>query len=93
MKDPRMSEEMFYIANRYTLAEEATFDNREQKKESGHTDQLSSSKGHDKNRKPDRSINAIEWSHRHKEYQPRPGEFEGFLDRICIFHPQGKHKT
>jgi hypothetical protein len=21
------------------------------------------------------------------------GEFEGFLDRICIFHPQGKHKT
>jgi hypothetical protein len=28
-----------------------------------------------------------------KEYRPRPGEFEGFLDRICIFHPQGKHKT
>jgi hypothetical protein len=21
------------------------------------------------------------------------GEFEGFLDHICIFHPQGKHKT
>jgi hypothetical protein len=23
----------------------------------------------------------------------RPGESEGFLDRICIFHLQGKHKT
>jgi hypothetical protein len=22
-----------------------------------------------------------------------PGEFDGFWDRICIFHPQGKHKT
>jgi hypothetical protein len=28
-----------------------------------------------------------------KEYQPRLSEFEGFLDRICIFHPKGKHKT
>jgi hypothetical protein len=28
-----------------------------------------------------------------KEYRPRPGEFEDFLDRICIFHPQRKHKT
>jgi hypothetical protein len=27
------------------------------------------------------------------EYQPRPGEFEGFLDYICIFHAQQKHKT
>jgi hypothetical protein len=27
------------------------------------------------------------------EYQPRPGEFEGFLDYICIFHAQRKHKT
>jgi hypothetical protein len=24
---------------------------------------------------------------------PRSGEFEGFLYHICIFHPQGKHKT
>jgi hypothetical protein len=24
---------------------------------------------------------------------PRLGEFEGFLYHICIFHPQGKHKT
>jgi hypothetical protein len=29
----------------------------------------------------------------YKEYQPRLDEFEGFLDQICIFHPQGKHKT
>jgi hypothetical protein len=24
---------------------------------------------------------------------PRSSEFEGFLYHICIFHPQGKHKT
>jgi hypothetical protein len=51
---------MFSIANRYTLVEEATLDTREQKKESGHPDQPSSYKGHDKKRKPDRSINVIE---------------------------------
>jgi hypothetical protein len=33
MKDPRTLEEMFYIMNRYALAEEATLDTREQKKE------------------------------------------------------------
>jgi hypothetical protein len=37
MKNPRMSEQMFSIANRYALAEEATLDTREQK-ESGHPD-------------------------------------------------------
>jgi hypothetical protein len=37
MKNPRTSEEMFYITNRYTLAEEATLNTRESKKESGHT--------------------------------------------------------
>jgi hypothetical protein len=42
---------MFFITNKYALVEEATIDTREQKeKESGHTDQLSSSKGHDKKR-------------------------------------------
>jgi hypothetical protein len=69
---------MFSIANRYALAEEVTLDTREQKKESGHPDQLSSSKGHDKKRKPNRSINAIERPCRHKLYRLRPGEFEGF---------------
>jgi hypothetical protein len=62
MKNLRMSEEMFAIANKYALAEEVTLDTREQKKEkdSGHTDQPSSSKGHDKKRKVDRTVNAVE---------------------------------
>jgi hypothetical protein len=93
MKEPRMSEQMFSITNRYVLAKEATLNTREQKKESSHPDQPSSSKGHNKKKKPNRSVNAVEWPHHHKEYQPRPGEFKGFLDRICIFHHQRKHKT
>jgi hypothetical protein len=75
MKNPKTSEKMFYIANRYALAEEATLDNKEQKKESGHTDQPSSSKGHNKKRKYDHSVNAVEQPHHHKEYRPRPAEF------------------
>jgi hypothetical protein len=51
---------MFAIANKYALVEEATLDTREQKKESGHTDQPSSSKGHDKKKKADHSINTVE---------------------------------
>jgi hypothetical protein len=43
MKNPTMSEEMFYITNRYAVAKEATLESREQKKESGHMDQPSSS--------------------------------------------------
>jgi hypothetical protein len=80
---------MFAIANMYALAKEATLDTKEQKKEkdSGHTDQPSSSKGHDKKRKVDRSVNALERPRHNKEYSPMPGEFEGFLDRICIFYP------
>jgi hypothetical protein len=83
---------MFSIANRNALAEEATLDRRE-KKESSHPDQPSSSMGHDQKGKPDCSVNMVERPQCHKEYQPRPDEFEGFLDRICIFHPQAKHKT
>jgi hypothetical protein len=62
MKNPRTSEDMLAIANKYALAEEVTFDTREQKKEkeSGHTDQPSSSKGHDKKRKVDHDVNAVE---------------------------------
>jgi hypothetical protein len=95
MKNPMTSEEMLPIANKYALAEEATLNNREQKKEkeSSHADQPSSSKGHDKKRKVDHSVSTVERPPHNKEYQPRPGESEGFLDRICIFHPQGKHKT
>jgi hypothetical protein len=55
-----MSEAMFTITNKYALAEEATLDTREKKEESGHTDKSSSSKGHDKKRKADHSINAVE---------------------------------
>jgi hypothetical protein len=92
MKNPRMLEAMFTIANKYTLAEEVTHDTRVQK-ESGHMDQPSSSKGHNKKRKADCSINEVEQLRCNKEYQPKPGEFEGFLDHICIFHPQGKYKA
>jgi hypothetical protein len=93
MKNPRMSKEMFYITNRYTMVEEVTLDNREQNKELGHTDQPSSPKGHNKNRKADCSVNTVEWLRCHKDYRPKSGKFEGFLNHICIFHPQGKHKT
>jgi hypothetical protein len=93
MKTPRMSETMFAIANKYALAEEVTLDIREQKEEWRHTDQPSSFKGHDKKRKADHSVNAEERPRHNKEYWPELGEFEGFLDRICIFHPHGKHKT
>jgi hypothetical protein len=41
----------------------------------------------------DHSFNAVEHLRRNKEYRPKLGEFEGFLDHNCIFHPQGKHKT
>jgi hypothetical protein len=62
MKNPRMLEVMFAIANKYSLVEEATLDTREQKKEKdlGHADQPSSSKGHDKKRNADHSVNAVE---------------------------------
>jgi hypothetical protein len=63
MKNLKTSEAMFTIANKYTLAKEVTLDTREQKTENdlGHVDQPSLSKGHDKKRKADRSINAVEW--------------------------------
>jgi hypothetical protein len=84
-----MSEAMFAITKKYAMAEEVTLEAKEQKKEkdSGHMDQPSSSKGHDKNRKTDCSINTVERSRYNKEYRPKPGEFEGFLDRICNFNP------
>jgi hypothetical protein len=60
MRKPRTSEEMF-ATNKYALAEEVTLDSREHKeKESGHMDQPSSSKGHDKKRKVGRFVNAVE---------------------------------
>jgi hypothetical protein len=95
MKNPRTSEEMLAITNKYTLVEEATLDTKDQKKnkELGHLDQPSTTKSNDKKRKADHSIANIERPHRNKKYQPRPRELKGFLDRIFIFHLQGKHKT
>jgi hypothetical protein len=66
---------MFAITNMYALTEEATLEIGEQK-ESGHTDQPSSSKGHDKKRKGNRYVNAMEWPRHHKEYRPKSSEFE-----------------
>jgi hypothetical protein len=76
MKNPKMSEEMLVITNKYALVEEATLDTREQKKEeSGHADKPSSSKSHDKRRKVEHSMNNVEWLWWNEEYRPRPGEF------------------
>jgi hypothetical protein len=62
MKNPRMSEAMFTITNKYALCKEAILNTREQKKEkeSGHMDQPSSSKDQDKKKKADPSINMVE---------------------------------
>jgi hypothetical protein len=59
MKNPKTSKQMFSITKRYALAEEVNLDTREQK-QSGHADQPSSSKGHDKKRKLDRSVKMVE---------------------------------
>jgi hypothetical protein len=67
---------------------------RDQKdKELSHSDQPNTSKSNDKKRKSDTSVANIECPRRNKEYWPRPREFEGFLDEICIFHLHGNHKT
>jgi hypothetical protein len=57
-----MSEEMLAIANKYALAEEATLDTRDQKKdkELGHSDQPNTTKNNDKKRKSDRSVAEVE---------------------------------
>jgi hypothetical protein len=95
MKNPKTSEDKLAITNKCTLAKEATIYTKEQKrdKESGHSDQLDTSKSQDKRRKMDCSVVNIERPHCNKEYQPRLGEFEGFLDQIYIFQTQGKRKT
>jgi hypothetical protein len=95
LKNPRTSEEILAIANKYALAKEATIDTKDQKKdkESGHSDQSDTSKSRDKKRKANHSMANVERPHHNKEYQPRPEEFESFLYRIYIFHPYGKHKT
>jgi hypothetical protein len=95
MKNPRTSEEMLAITNKYALVEEATIDNRDsirdskKDKEPGQSDRPSTSKSNDKKRKSDCSMANVErLRHNKTEYRPWPGEFEGFLDRICIFQPR-----
>jgi hypothetical protein len=62
MKNPRTSEKMLAIANKYALAEEVTLDNRDPKKdkELGHSDQPRTLKNNDKKRKSDRSMANVE---------------------------------
>jgi uncharacterized membrane protein YcgQ (UPF0703/DUF1980 family) len=89
MKNPTMFEEMLIITNKYVLDEEVSIDIRDQKedKELSHSDQPITSKSNNKKRNSDRYMANVERPHRNKEYRPRQGEFEGFLDRIYIFHP------
>jgi hypothetical protein len=63
MKNPRTSEAMLAITYKYALAKEVTLDTREHKKEKdpGHADYRSTTKGHDKKRKADHSVNMVEW--------------------------------
>jgi hypothetical protein len=35
----------------------------------------------------------MQWNGRDATRSTGPGQVQGFLDRICIFHHQGKHKT
>jgi hypothetical protein len=95
MKNPRTSEEMLAIANKYALAEEVNLDTRDQKKdkELAHSDQPITSKSNEKKMKADHSVANVERPHHNKEYRPQHVEFKGFLDLICICHPQGKQKT
>jgi hypothetical protein len=94
-KNPRTSEEMLAITNKYALAEEATLDNREAKKDKkpNHMDRPGTSKPNDKKTKHDHSVTNMERPHHNRiEYRPWSGEYEGFLDGIYIFHRQGKDK-
>jgi hypothetical protein len=78
-------------SNKYALAEEVTLNNKECKKDKklSHSDLPESSQGNDKKRKHDLSMANVEQPrHNRIEYRPRLGEFEGFIDGICIFHSQ-----
>jgi hypothetical protein len=84
MKNPGL-EEMFAIANKYALAEETTLDDKKTKKDKkpSQSDRPDTSQCNDKKRKHDRSVANMEWPrHNRTEYQPRSGEFEGFIDGI-----------
>jgi hypothetical protein len=92
MKNPRAFKETLAITNKYALAEEMTLNNRDAKKdkESSQSDRSDTSKNNDKMRKPDGSLVNVEQSQCNRtKYRPWLVEFEGFLERISIFHPRG----
>jgi hypothetical protein len=62
MKNPMTLEEMFAIANKYTLAEEVTLDNREAKKDKNqsHPDWPGTLNTNDKKRNHDRFVAIVE---------------------------------
>jgi hypothetical protein len=96
MKNPIMLEEMLAISNKYALVEETTIDARETKRDKklSHTDRPRTLKPNDKKRKHDHYVANVVLPHRNRtDYRPWLGKYEGFLDGIYIFHPQGKHKT
>jgi hypothetical protein len=96
MKNPRTSEEMLAIANKYALVEEATHETRESKKDKKLCcpDQAGISKSNYGKRKPDRTVANVErLCHSRTVYRPLPDMYVGYLDGICMFHPHRKHKT
>jgi hypothetical protein len=54
--------------------------------------QPSSSKGHDKKRKRDHILNAVERPHRQKEYRPRLGKFDYVFSGLDSYEPKRKQK-
>jgi predicted HNH restriction endonuclease len=87
MKNPKTSEEMLAITNKYALVEEVTLDTRERKKEkdSSHADQPSSSKGHDKKRKVNHSINTVERPRRICHSAPYGGHYGAFCTNAKVW--------
>jgi hypothetical protein len=80
MKTPRTFEEMLPIANKYALAEEATIDNRDSKKdkESGPSDRPNTSKSNNKKRKLGRSMANVERPCRNEiKYRPDRESLKG----------------
>jgi hypothetical protein len=75
MKNPRTSEEMFSIANKYAMAKEATLKTRESKKDkkSSHSDLPGTCKSNDKKGEADHLVANVE--------RPRHSRTEYLLNR------------
>jgi hypothetical protein len=95
MKNPRTSEEMLSIANKYAWWRKlpATRESKKDKKLSC-PDQARISKSNYKKRRLDRTVANVErLCHSRTVYRPLPDMYVGYLDGICMFHPHGKHMT